>query len=82
MAPARPFPDLVMIPLEALGAVLVLGGLAVLVHAFFRFVVEGLGTPLPTAPPDRLVVGGLYRHVRNPTYVAIFAAVIGRSYHP
>jgi protein-S-isoprenylcysteine O-methyltransferase Ste14 len=74
-----PFPDLVMIPLKALGAVLVLGGLAVLVHAFVRFVVEGLGTPLPTAPPDRLVVGGLYRHVRNPMYVAIFAAVIGQA---
>lgn len=74
-----PFPDPVMIPLRALGAALVLGGLAVLVNAFVRFVVEGLGTPIPVAPPDRLVVGGLYRHVRNPMYVAIFAAVIGQA---
>lgn len=75
----EPFPDPVMIPLRALGAALVLGGLAVLVNAFVRFVVEGLGTPIPVAPPDRLVVGGLYRHVRNPMYVAIFAAVIGQA---
>ncbi|MGR6920738.1 methyltransferase family protein [[Actinomadura] parvosata] len=74
-----PFPDLVMIPLRALGAVLVLAGLTVLVNAFVRFVVEGLGTPIPVAPPDRLVVGGFYRYVRNPMYVAIFAAVIGQA---
>jgi protein-S-isoprenylcysteine O-methyltransferase Ste14 len=75
----EPFPDPVMIPLRTLGAALVLGGLAVLVNAFVGFVVEGLGTPIPVAPPDRLVVGGLYRHVRNPMYVAIFAAVIGQA---
>ncbi|GAA3589652.1 isoprenylcysteine carboxylmethyltransferase family protein [Nonomuraea rosea] len=74
-----PFPAAIMIPLQAIGAALVLAGVAVLVNAFVRFVVEGLGTPLPVAPPDRLVVGGLYRHVRNPMYVAIFAAVIGQA---
>jgi protein-S-isoprenylcysteine O-methyltransferase Ste14 len=74
-----PFPDPVMIPLRALGALLVLAGLAVVVNAFVRFVVEGFGTPIPVAPPDRLVVGGFYRYVRNPMYVAIFAAVIGQA---
>ena len=74
-----PFPDPVMIPLRALGAILVLAGLAVLVNAFVRFVVEGLGTPIPVAPPDRLVIGGLYRYVRNPMYVAVFAADLGQA---
>ncbi|MFI7127263.1 methyltransferase family protein [Nonomuraea sp. NPDC050153] len=74
-----PFPDPVMIPLKALGAILALAGLAVVVSAFVRFVVEGLGTPIPVAPPDRLVVGGLYRYVRNPMYVALLAAVIGQA---
>ncbi|MFB4274188.1 isoprenylcysteine carboxylmethyltransferase family protein [Nonomuraea sp. MTCD27] len=74
-----PFPDPVMIPLRALGAILVLAGLAVLVDAFVRFVLEGLGTPIPVAPPDRLVIGGLYRYVRNPMYVAVFAAVLGQA---
>src|SRR5215218_6749127 len=57
-----------------LGAILLVAGLIVLVQAFVRFVVEGLGTPAPIAAPERLVVGGLYRYVRNPMYVAVLAA--------
>lgn len=64
---------------RAAGVLLILVGGAFLVHAFVRFVVEGLGTPVPAAPPSRLVVGGAYRHVRNPMYVAIFAAVGGQA---
>jgi protein-S-isoprenylcysteine O-methyltransferase Ste14 len=66
-------------PLRALGAALLVAGAAVLVHAFARFVREGLGTPAPVAPPERLVVGGLYRNVRNPMYVAILAAIVGQG---
>jgi protein-S-isoprenylcysteine O-methyltransferase Ste14 len=43
------------------------------VQAFVGFVVEGLGTPAPVAPPRPLVVGGLYRYVRNPMYLAVMA---------
>ena len=50
-------------------------GAAVLVHAFARFVGEGLGTPAPLAPTEHLVVGGLYRYVRNVMYVAVTAAI-------
>ena len=64
---------------QAVGAVLLLAGLAVLVHSFVRFVVEGRGTPAPIAPPARLVVGGLYRHVRNPMYVGVLAAILGQA---
>ncbi|MEV0612437.1 isoprenylcysteine carboxylmethyltransferase family protein [Nonomuraea sp. NPDC050404] len=74
-----PLPAPVMLPLRLLGALLALAGLAVIVNAFVRFVVEGFGTPVPIAPPDRLVVGGFYRYVRNPMYVAVFAAVIGQA---
>src|SRR5690349_6195543 len=63
------------LPLRILGGVLVVAGFAVLAHAFTRFVVEGLGTPAPVAPPERLVVGGLYRYVRNPMYLALVAAL-------
>jgi protein-S-isoprenylcysteine O-methyltransferase Ste14 len=65
--------------LQVVGAVLIAAGLAVLLHAFARFVVEGIGTPAPVAPPEHLVVGGLYRHVRNPMYVAVAATIIGQA---
>jgi protein-S-isoprenylcysteine O-methyltransferase Ste14 len=66
-------------PVRAAGAVVLVGGGGVLVHAFGRFVSEGSGTPAPVAPTERLVVGGLYRHVRNPMYVAVVAAVLGQA---
>jgi protein-S-isoprenylcysteine O-methyltransferase Ste14 len=66
-------------PVRVLGAVLVIAGLIVLVQAFARFVGEGLGTPAPVAPPQRLVVGGFYRYVRNPMYVAVLAIIVGQA---
>jgi protein-S-isoprenylcysteine O-methyltransferase Ste14 len=66
-------------PMRVLGGILLVAGLIVLVQAFVRFVVEGLGTPVPVAAPERLVVGGLYRYVRNPMYVAILAAIVGQA---
>jgi len=37
----------------------------------------GHGTPAPMAPPQRLVVVGFYRYVRNPMYVGFFVGWIG-----
>jgi protein-S-isoprenylcysteine O-methyltransferase Ste14 len=62
--------------LDVLGAALVTCGLAAVVACFARFVSEGSGTPAPVAPTESLVVGGLYRYVRNPMYVAV-ASIIG-----
>ncbi|HKF78692.1 MAG TPA: isoprenylcysteine carboxylmethyltransferase family protein [Candidatus Dormibacteraeota bacterium] len=67
------------LPLRVAGAVLLGAGVGAAVHAFVRFVVEGLGTPAPVAAPGRLVIGGLYRHVRNPMYVALLAAILGEA---
>jgi protein-S-isoprenylcysteine O-methyltransferase Ste14 len=66
-------------PLRVVGVVLLAAGAGVLVHAFARFVVEGLGTPAPVAPTRELVVGGLYRYVRNPMYLAVLAAIVGQA---
>jgi protein-S-isoprenylcysteine O-methyltransferase Ste14 len=51
----------------------------VLVQAFARLVVEGVGTPAPIAPTQRLVVGGPYRYVRNPMYLAVLAVIVGQA---
>ena len=69
----------VPVPLVALGVLMVAAGVAVLLHAFVRFVVEGIGTPAPVAPTERLVVGGLYRYVRNPMYLAVAATIVGQA---
>ena len=61
------------------GSALIALGTGVLLHAFGRFVFEGRGTPAPTAPTQRLVVGGLYRHVRNPMYLAVGATIVGQA---
>lgn len=67
------------VPVQVAGGLLLVAGAVVLVAAFVRFVREGAGTPAPVAPTERLVVGGLYRHVRNPMYVAVVGAVGGQA---
>jgi protein-S-isoprenylcysteine O-methyltransferase Ste14 len=73
----RPVPF--WLPMRVAGAALVAVGAVVLVRAFLRFVLEGIGTPAPVAPTKRLVVGGLYRHVRNPMYLAVLAVIAGQA---
>src|SRR5215472_16259867 len=63
------------LPFRAVGALLIACGIAVLLHAFARFVTEGIGTPAPVAPPRHLVVGGLYQYVRNPMYLAVLSII-------
>lgn len=54
-------------------------GLGSAVVCFWQFVREGHGTPAPVAPTETLVVGGLYRHVRNPMYVGVAAMIAGQA---
>jgi protein-S-isoprenylcysteine O-methyltransferase Ste14 len=65
--------------LQVIGWIAVAAGAAVLLDAFARFVAEGIGTPAPVAPTERLVVGGLYRYVRNPMYLAVAAMILGQA---
>ncbi|HEY3007692.1 MAG TPA: methyltransferase [Micromonosporaceae bacterium] len=73
------YPGWLGVPARVLGAALLTAAASVLVYSFVRFVVEGLGTPAPIAPPTRLVVGGAYRYVRNPMYLAVVAAILGQA---
>jgi protein-S-isoprenylcysteine O-methyltransferase Ste14 len=65
--------------LRVVGIALIVAGTVALLEAFARFVVEGLGTPAPVAPTEHLVVGGLYRYVRNPMYLAVAATIFGQA---
>jgi protein-S-isoprenylcysteine O-methyltransferase Ste14 len=69
--------DAVRVP----GVVLTIAATTILVIAFAHFVVEGVGTPAPVAPTQHLVVGGMYRFVRNPMYLAVVGAIIGQALH-
>src|SRR5262249_55293933 len=64
---------------RATGVLLILAGVPGVLDSFARFAVQGLGTPAPVAPPQRLVVTGLYRHVRNPMYVSVVAVILGQA---
>jgi len=65
--------------LRVLGFLLIVASVPVIVMAFVRFVTEGIGTPAPVAPPQNLVVGGPYRYVRNPIYLALEGAILGQA---
>lgn len=64
---------------RAVGVALIALGAAMLVESFARFALRGRGTPAPVAPTAHLVVTGLYRHVRNPMYVAVLSIVLGQA---
>ena len=52
-------------------------GTGVLLWCVRDFYVIGKGTLAPWAPPERLVILGLYRFVRNPMYVGVLGIVSG-----
>jgi len=72
-------PLLGFLPFRILGAVMMAAGLPILLDSFARFAIQGLGTPAPVAPPQRLVATGLYRYVRNPMYVAVLLLIFGQG---
>jgi protein-S-isoprenylcysteine O-methyltransferase Ste14 len=52
-------------------------GFGVALRCVWDFGWTGRGTPAPMAPPQRLVIVGFYRHVRNPMYVGFAVGWIG-----
>lgn len=59
------------------GALVMLLGVVLLWWCVRDFYVSGKGTLAPWDPPSKLVVVGLYRHMRNPMYVAVITLIIG-----
>ncbi|MGF1506667.1 MAG: methyltransferase family protein [Anaerolineae bacterium] len=74
--PAWGLPGTARILLLTGGLLVLAGGLLVLGHAIYLFHAIGEGTLAPWDPTRRLVIAGLYRHVRNPMYVGVLLAAL------
>jgi protein-S-isoprenylcysteine O-methyltransferase Ste14 len=72
-------PVLGFVGLRWVGGALLVAGIPPLIDSFRRFAQEGLGTPAPLYPTNRLIVSGLYRHVRNPMYLGVAAVIFGQA---
>src|SRR5277367_5021686 len=72
-------PFLGFTPFRAIGLLLMAVGIAVVLEAFGRFALQGIGTPAPVFPTRHLVVTGSYRFVRNPMYVAVTSLILGQA---
>lgn len=65
--------------LSVLGGALVCLGLVLLVATIRLFMTVGKGTLAPWNPPNRLVVRGVYLHVRNPMISGLLFIVLGEA---
>jgi protein-S-isoprenylcysteine O-methyltransferase Ste14 len=61
------------------GGLLICLGLTLMVAKIRLFVTVGMGTLAPWNPPQRLVVQGAYRQVRNPMICGVFAILLGEA---
>jgi len=59
------------------GIPVLLTGIFLLLWCVRDFHVAGRGTLAPWAPPERLVIVGLYRLSRNPMYIAVLTILFG-----
>ena len=62
-----------------IGMLLAVGGAVVLVSSIVDFARKGRGTLAPVDPPEKLVVTGPYRYVRNPMYLGVLAILLGET---
>jgi len=65
--------------LSLLGLTLIISGVVLLIKCVRMFSIIGKGTLAPWAPTKNLVVGGLYRHTRNPMISGVLIALLGES---
>jgi protein-S-isoprenylcysteine O-methyltransferase Ste14 len=65
-------------PLAA-GAMLLVMGLVLVVQTVRLIATRGRGTLAPWDPPQRLVVHGVYRHVRNPMISGVVAILLAEA---
>ncbi len=64
---------------QAVGLGCVAAGAVLLGACIWEFARRGRGTLAPADPPRELVLGGLYRYVRNPMYLSVTAILLGEA---
>jgi protein-S-isoprenylcysteine O-methyltransferase Ste14 len=64
---------------QPFGLVPLLVGFFALLWCVRDFYISGKGTLAPWAPPNHLVIVGLYRYTRNPMYIAVTLVLLGWS---
>ncbi len=62
-----------------LGVAVLCAGLALACTTIGQFATRGNGTLAPWDPPTRLVVAGVYRHVRNPMITGVILLISGEA---
>jgi protein-S-isoprenylcysteine O-methyltransferase Ste14 len=65
--------------LSIIGVTCISLGLLLMIATIRLFVKVGKGTLAPWEPPQRLVVQGVYRHVRNPMISGVLFVLLGES---
>ncbi len=67
------------VALPVFGGALICLGIGLMVATVRLFATVGHGTLAPWDPTRRLVVQGIYRHVRNPMISGVFAILLGEA---
>lgn len=62
-----------------ISSVFIIIGLILLIGTIRLFHEVGKGTLMPIAPPQNLVVSGIYRYMRNPMITGVLFIVLGES---
>jgi protein-S-isoprenylcysteine O-methyltransferase Ste14 len=65
--------------LPVIGIMCICLGLTLMIATIRLFATVGEGTLAPWEPPQRLVVRGVYRHVRNPMISGVLVVLLGES---
>jgi protein-S-isoprenylcysteine O-methyltransferase Ste14 len=65
--------------LPTIGIICVILGLVLMIATIRLFVTVGKGTLAPWEPPQKLVVRGIYRYVRNPMISGVLLVLLGEA---
>lgn len=66
-------------PIFIIACLLAVIGIFFMIWAMRLFKLKGKGTPAPWNPPQKLVVDGPYRHVRNPMLSGVFIFLLAEA---